>query len=186
MSVNPVLYLDVDGVINFAGGRGSHAKKSGLGHTRRTSVFARSTVRAYGAPAPAPQSYEIRWSAELLRKLSAIEGLDIVWLSTWRDATADLERALSWRGPVGCLDWVDGPAGAEHSGKVPALLQDQAFRPRPFIWADDEAHDFYLPEHRARTAGTPQLLIAPVESIGLTAANLDEIAAFAHEHRASL
>lgn len=182
-AVSPVIYLDFDGVINFFGGRHKHRERSGLGYTRHAAASPLPRYNQFGQQHPTGV-YPIQWSGQLLHMLSEIDGLDIIWLTTWRDSTSELERAMGWMKPVGSLDWVDGPTGREHAGKVPALLHHQMFTPRPFIWADDEAHQFYLPEHRAQTANTPQLLIAPDEKVGLTASHVQQIADFVAEHRA--
>jgi hypothetical protein len=160
----PVLYLDWDGVVNFFGSRTQHNKRSGLGHLRRGSAV--GTILRNGAEEP--HLYSLNWSAELLRKLAALP-LEVVFLSTWRNRFPDLLRATQWDlDSYRILDWKDGPEGQEHSGKVPALLLDQVNDPRPFIWADDEAHSFLTDDHRALMSSVPHLLLAPDENIGLT------------------
>lgn len=166
----PVLYLDWDGVINFMGSRSQHRKRSGLGYMRRGSASPLpETLNSNGYDSPFRSGpFPLNWSAELLRKLSALP-VEIVVLSTWRHSFSELLKATQWDlEHYRVLDWADGPRGSEHSGKVLALLMDQLMEPRPFIWADDEAHDFYTDELRAKLSHVPQLLIAPDENLGIT------------------
>lgn len=169
-SALPALYLDWDGVINFMGSRSQYRKRSGLSYMRRGHAAPlQSTLDNQGYSMFRYQSYPLNWSAELLRKLAALP-VEVVILSTWRDSFGELIRATQWNELENyrVLDWTDGPKDREHAGKVPALVADQLADPRPFIWADDEAHKFYGEAERALLAGTPQLLLAPDENIGLT------------------
>lgn len=166
-SKRPVLYLDWDGVVNFFGSRNQYIKKSGFGYLRRGSAMPRPADRPSGGLSFGP--FPLNWSAELLRKLAALP-VDIVFLSTWRHSFSELISATQWDlENYRVLDWTDGPKDSEHAGKVTALIADQLADPRPFIWADDEAHSFYSEADRAKLSGIPQLLLAPSEDLGLTA-----------------
>lgn len=175
----PVLYLDWDGVVNFFGSRNQYLKKAGFGYLRRGSAMPRPADRPSGSMSFGP--FPLNWSAELLRKLAALP-VDIVFLSTWRHSFSELLKATQWElENYRILDWTDGPRGSEHAGKVPALLADQLADPRPFIWADDEAHSFYTEDDRAKLAGIPQLLLAPSEALGLTADDYATMLSFLNE-----
>lgn len=170
----PALYLDWDGVVNFFGSRNQYNKRSGFGYVRRGSALG-TTIRNGREE---PYIYSLNWSAELLRKLAALP-LEIVFLSTWRHLFPELLRATQWDlDSYRVLDWEDGPEGQTHAGKIDALVADQLADPRPFIWADDEAHAFYGPEHRALLSSVPQLLLAPHEHIGLTALDYSAMVSF--------
>ena len=173
----PVLYLDFNGVIDFFGGRGSYGKRSGLGYARHSSVH--STTE------PSPGWYSFQWSAELLRKLDALEGLDIIWVSAWRQETALLENAMRWHKPSGFLEWGDPVRDLSDSvEKLNAILADQAENPRPFIWADDEATTWYdqMREKGTLPALEPHLVIAPDSKTGLTSSDLVAISNFVTAH----
>lgn len=172
----PVLYLDWDGVVNFFGSRNQYIKKSGFGYLRRGSAVPRPADRPAGSLSFGP--FSLNWSAELLRKLAALP-VDIVFLSTWRHSFSELLKATNWElDSYRVLDWADGPKGSEHAGKVPALVADQLADPRPFIWADDEAHSFYGDDDRAKLSGIPQLLLAPNEDLGLVMADYEAMLDF--------
>lgn len=167
----PVLYLDWDGVVNFFGSRTQYLKHSGLGYVRRGSASPLPYELSFDSYGLKRGPFPLNWSAELLRKLAALP-VEIAFLSTWRHSFPALLRATQWElEGYRVLDWTDGPRGSEHSGKVPALLADQLAAPRPFIWADDEAHRFYGPVERAQLSSVPQLLLEPQESLGLTKAD---------------
>lgn len=175
----PVLYLDWDGTVNFFGSRNNYRKRSGFSYMRRGSASPLPEFDPWGGNGFAPGGpYAMNWSAELLRKLAALP-VDIVALTAWRHSFSELVRATQWDlDSFRVLDWVDGPTGRMHSGKVVALVADQLRDPRPFIWADDEAIAFYTDEHKELLSGIPQLLLAPDENLGLTRDDYDSILGF--------
>lgn len=166
----PALYLDWDGVINFFGSRSQYRKRSGLSYMRRGSASPLQNTRdRLSYDTSFYRAYPQNWSAELLRKIADLR-VEVVFLSTWRDSFPELIRATQWNDLKNfrVLDWEDGPKNSEHAGKVPALVADQLAHPRPFIWADDEAHAFYGAAERELLKDTPQLLLEPNEDVGLT------------------
>jgi len=125
------LYLDVDGVINYFGGRMNYDKDD------------------FENPWPTRAEAEVRrfrvvWAPEMLAALDALD-LDIVWLTTWRNsAVNDLAPALGGWGanfrvmhPLEEDEWMFQRV-ASIEWKLPALLADQKADPSPFIWLDDE------------------------------------------------
>lgn len=179
LTVRPVLYLDWDGVINFYGSRNQYSKRSGFSYMRRGSAY--DLINHHDPNSFVDYSrgsFPLNWSAELLKKLAALP-VEIVILSTWRHSFVKLVEATQWElENYRVLDWEDGPKDREHSGKIDALLADQLANPRPFIWADDEAHEFYTDEHRALLSHVPQLLLAPDENIGLKLSDYELILRF--------
>jgi len=177
LTSRPVLYFDWDGVVNFFGSRSQHRKRSGLGYIRRSSASPLSEPSGGWSSYQPVGPFPLNWSAELLRKLEALP-VELVFLSTWRHSFVNLSRATQWDPEVRVLDWVDGPKGSTHSGKVDALIADQLANPRPFIWADDEAIQFYTPEKREPLKDIPQLLLEPDEEIGLTLEDYEKMVGF--------
>ena len=173
----PALYLDWDGVVNFFGSRSQYNKRAGFGYLRRGSAVAMLKLNG----AVQPYSFSMNWSAELLRKLTALP-VEVVFLSTWRHQFPELLKATQWDlGGYRILDWEDGPEGSEHAGKVDALLADQLADPRPFIWADDEAHSFLTEDHLASLSSVPHLLLSPSEDVGLTGDDYRSMVSFLAE-----
>lgn len=170
----PKLYLDWDGVVNFFGSRSKYNRHAGFGSMRRGSV---PSPAVNGDPSTA-EILSMNWSADLLRKLAALP-VEIVILSTWRHRFPELLKATSWDlADYRILDWTDGPDGSIHAGKIDALLADHLADPRPFIWADDEAHSFLTDAHRNLFSTTPHLLLAPDDDLGLTADDLSSMVSF--------
>lgn len=166
MNQLPVLYLDWDGVVNFFGSRAQYRKRSGFSYMRRGSASPLQNLAWSAGYQLGP--FSMNWSAELLRKLAELP-VEIAALTTWRDSFSQLIAATDWElDNYRVIDWKNGPAGSEHAGKVDALIADQLANPRPFIWADDEAHKYYTEEKRGLLSHIPQLLIEPNEDIGLT------------------
>lgn len=174
----PVLYLDLDGVVNFTGSRTQYAKHSGFGHMRRGSVLDPSKP-SYDAFTRRNNLLNLNWSAELLRKLAQLP-VELVILSTWRHDFDTFKRVTQWDDltEYRVLDWTDGPRGSEHAGKVPALVADQLADPRPFIWVDDEAHAFYSDADRDALSSVPNLLVTTDEKFGITLADYTAMLSF--------
>lgn len=174
----PVLYLDLDGVVNFTGSRTQYAKHSGFGHMRRGSVLDPSKP-SYDAFTRRNNLLNLNWSAELLRKLAQLP-VELVILSTWRHDFDTFKRVTQWDDltEYRVLDWADGPRGSEHAGKVPALVADQLADPRPFIWVDDEAHPFYSDADRDALSSVPNLLVTTDEKFGITLADYTAMLSF--------
>ncbi|MHA3723835.1 HAD domain-containing protein [Leucobacter sp. HY1910] len=166
----PIIYLDFDGVLN--------AIRTGTSQLPRVTGFS-------GYQRSQISGFIITWSPEVLRRIESLQRTaEIWWLSTWRDQTALIEQQL----PVKLDGWLDfEDEGLSYSGKLEALLADQAEHPRPFIWVDDEEHDHY---RAAQVRGelpelTGHLLIEPRTRAGLTVDHFERMEAFlAHHNRA--
>lgn len=154
------LYLDVDGVINYFGGR-MHYDKDTFEHPWPTK--AEAEVRRF----------RIVWSPDMLAALDELD-LEIVWLTTWRDsAVNDLAPALGWGAdfrvmhPLPEDEWMF-QVRPSIQWKLPALLADQATDPSPFIWFDDEIGMKEAVEAR-RVGG---LALPPHDLRGITEGNI--------------
>lgn len=160
MSVKATLYLDIDGVVNFFGSRTQHNKFARLGYLRRGSAPAEGNL------------YRMDWSAELLKRLSEIDGLEIALLSTWNTNSEALFTALQWS-----ADRVLGDVAGYDSDqrKFEVLKADQAETQLPFIWADDTAT--FLGAGFTDSMAAHEI-IAPMPNIGITATELAVIEDF--------
>lgn len=157
--MKPVIYLDVDGVLNA------------LGHENDT--WGDFELHKSVVPDDIPfgeMGFDLWLSKEMIKELASLPA-DVVWLTTWRhDApskVAPLVDAPDW--PV--IDW--------RLSKWDALAQDQRNNPRPFVWVDDgEATELNMNRIRSHVGKIPYLLIQPNSLIGLTPKDIDDIKVF--------
>lgn len=115
----------------------------------------------------------MNWSAELLKTLSELEGLEVALLSTWNDSSESLFRALDWSADR-VLPPVRRPGTLSEVNKFNELLKDQNETPRPFIWADDTA-TILAPKLNLEVES---LIITPDDELGMTKAELDSVVEF--------
>jgi len=154
------LLLDVDGCLNFFGGRTALDKDNfELPWPTREEAVVRG--------------YTIVWSPDMLAALDALD-LEIVWLTTWREsAVNDLAPVLGWGADFRVLhplpedEWMYQTV-ASIKWKLPALLADQEADPSPFIWVDDEVGMKEAVE-ATRIGGRA---IAPNPYLGITESNI--------------
>ena len=165
------LYLDIDGVVNFFGSRTQHRKHSGLSYQRRGAAVAYH-------PQLGNHPFEMNWSAELLKTLSELEGLEIALLSTWNDSSPALFRTLGWSTDR-VLAPVRRPGTLSEENKFDELVKDQELNPRPFIWVDDTA-TVLASRLELEVA---RLVITPNDDLGLTRFELDSIVKFVEDLR---
>lgn len=163
MSFTARLYLDIDGVVNFFGSRNQYRKHSALGYLRRGQIGSEGLT------------FPFNWSAQLLRELDSVDGLEIVLLSTWNKYSDELFKGLDWRAHR-VLGDVEG-ARSDHY-KLDELEIDQSNDPLPFIWADDTA-TILSPQI---DAPSDKLILMPDEKFGLTHDDLAEIKNFVNDH----
>lgn len=161
----PVLYLDVDGVLNPFRSKGPH--KHWPDYTKHTVTV------------PNGRSYRMWFSRSLGRLLTEQchdDGIEIVWATSWAAHVDTLIADLA-NIPTG-LRVLHYPDSAEddhrNTGKVDQVAADAGTR--PVIWIDD-----YLgPDDRswADTRPEPTLLIRPSPSTGLRPVDLETIRAW--------
>lgn len=129
--VRPVIYLDVDGVLNALHWRNEPPPDTWDDFEYHPNVN------------PDPEYYvnnecfNLWLSKKMVAAIVALDA-DVKWLTTWRECApktiAPLVDAPEW--PY--LEW--------YRSKAQALLADQENEPRPFIWIDDDvAEERYLP-----------------------------------------
>ena len=164
----PVVFLDVDGVLNAVGA--AIPGPDMFTDFRRTHCM----------------GFRIVYSPEMGRRLAGLDA-DIVWLTTWR------EMANKWIAPL--FGWpkrelLDGDEDAHDdsamgwwkSGAVYGFVTEHQ---RPFVWLDDDlrfAERLGEVEWLAGCA-VPHLCISPSTTVGLRPSHLDLIEQFVAEHR---
>lgn len=156
----PVIYLDMDGVLNALGN--AVFKESDWGDFKNYPNIKPDDI-------PFGQlGYDLALSKNMVSEIASLP-VEVLWLTTWRhDApkhVAPLVDAPEWE----VLDY--------QAEKGAAIAQDQAYDPRPFIWIDDfeateENLKFFLDEENEYI---PFILIKPDGRTGLRKDHLNEI-----------
>ena len=161
--MKPVIYLDVDGVLNALDVVEKAEGDDCWGDFEVHANVTPTNIPAFG------RGYDLCMSKKMVAELASLDA-DVKWLTTWRQDAAEhvapLVDAPDW--PV--VDWT--------VEKGAALAQDQAYNPRPFVWIDDwEATEgnvkYFLMEPEV-----PYLLIKPNAYSGITRKQMEEIREF--------
>jgi hypothetical protein len=173
----PVWLLDIDGVINA------------LSRRRVRGSFAAHDWAEHLVPADIPQLgpmlLEIRVAhpvLEFVREVVESGVAEVRWHSTWREAAVtDLAPRVGLPSiPISVApEWTQRPPGW---WKLPAAQRVVASG-RPLVWTDDDIA-VYADEVGELGSHAATLLIAPDPATGLTAHDLDRIAAFLRSHAA--
>jgi len=120
---------------------------------------------------------------ETMERFRAEHGLELVWSTTWNEFNHVLKLAAYLGGLDGgrvlpaALN-VEATNKAEWTAwKAEAIIADQAADPKPFVWVDDNAHQFWGDKVRELTSA-PSLFITPNSHTGLTVEDLNAIDEF--------
>jgi hypothetical protein len=153
----PVLYLDVDGVLNVL----------------QTSSRHWDDLQAYDVTLHG-RTYRLHLSRHMGQALAALP-VDIRWATTWAEA-AD-ERIAPLVGLPAGLPIACRPPVSSSPFKSAAIRRQVAVEGRPFVWVDDEAiadDDIVWAERLA----TPSLLVRPDPTEGVTPEQIITITEF--------
>jgi hypothetical protein len=165
------LYLDFDGVFN--------AKKPLHESVEQFIIKVENSINFR------PENL-IVFSPTVVKTIEAFRheyNAELVWLTTWNENNTVLRLAEYLGGldngrvlpanlhtaQVGKRDWTQW--------KAEAILTDQDFNARPFVWVDDNAHQ-YWGEYVKKSIHENSLFIEPVSHNGLTISELDKIDGF--------
>jgi len=166
------LYLDFDGVVN--------AKKP------IHNLVSKFEIAINGSAHLAPVNY-ITFSPTVVATLDDLRekyNMELVWLTTWNEE----DHVLKLSEPLGGLH--DGrvltadlnKAAVNKSEwtrwKAKAIIADQLKSPKPFVWIDDNAHQFHAEIVSAETKKVSSLMLTPVSRTGLTVENLTHVEDF--------
>jgi hypothetical protein len=166
------LYLDFDGVLNAK--KPAHALISKFAIAIKDSLHLASINHITFSP----------YVIQDLDKLRVQYQLELVWLTTWNEK----DNVLKLSEPLGGLR--NGRVLAANLNqkalnkkewtqwKADAIIADQRATPRPFVWVDDNAHQFHSEVVNAETKIVPSLFLTPVSLTGLTVRNLEELKDF--------
>lgn len=179
-SDRPVLFLDVDGVLNAV-----------MDSTRRRSPTAAGDERLDPSfrdwRRDRRRNFRITYSIEMGRRIGAL-GVDIFWLTTWLDhANSEIAPLFGWD-PLPVLGFPEyladtGPGWWKSAAAAAFVAEHQ----RPFIWIDD---DLAWSLDRGdvewlRTCEVPNLCISPHPGRGILPRHLDQIEAWIAERKAA-
>jgi Swiss Army Knife RNA repair-like protein len=153
----PVLFVDIDGVISLWG-FDSNARPAGAFHNVDGVMHFLSSD-----------------AGKHLLGLS--RRFELVWCSGWEERADDhLPHALSVPRGLPFLSFERNP-GRGHGHWKLAAIEAYVGPRRPLAWIDD-AHDAACHAWAARRDG-PTLLVATIPAVGLSAAHVDELNAWA-------
>lgn len=142
--MKPVIYLDVDGVLNAIPFNVNKLRKAGWSDWQKSKV-------------PSPIEGDDRvfpfWTSKEMGAALLSLDCDIEWLTTWGDEAdthvADLvglPRGLPVTSTIDTYREARPSSGLfvvnSFNWKLEILIKDQQENPRPFIWIDDDAIDF--------------------------------------------
>ena len=165
------LYLDFDGVVNAPHPQHKMVKKF--------------SIEIEGSQHLAPVNY-ITYSPIVVERLESFRktyNVELVWGTTWNHSNHVLKLASDLKGldngrvlpavlhtaQVGRREWTQW--------KADAIIVDQLKNPRPFIWVDDNAHQFHGTAVESQVSA-PSLFVTPNSTFGLTLNDLDKMETF--------
>jgi hypothetical protein len=153
----PIWFLDIDGVVNAAGADLPR-------HLTRTEATTAGTT------------WPIHYSPEVVDFINMMHrnGLvEVRWLTTWgQDARTSFAPAVGLD-EFAAYDMYDGETWWK-AEIVAASVTDEV---RPFVWTDDDLIETDLTSLHDRST-LSSLPIAPATDVGLTSADLRQVAAF--------
>ena len=157
MQDKPLLFVDIDGVISLWG-FASNARPAGAFHNVDGVTHFLSSDAG-------------------IHLLALAERFELVWCSGWEEkAEEHLPYALDVPRGLPFLSFPRNPGRAHGHWKL-ATITAYAGPQRPLAWIDD-AHDEACRAWAAARAA-PTLLVATVPAVGLSAAHVDELNAWA-------
>lgn len=154
----PVLYLDVDGVLNALHWRDEPPLETWDDFVHHANI----------APYPdSPDAYNLWLSKKMVAEIAALD-IDVFWLTTWRDAAPAVIAPL-----VDAPEW---PYIKWYRSKAHALVNHQEDERRPFIWIDDDvADERFFPMFADQVISPDYLLIRPDGRVGITPADIEQM-----------
>lgn len=158
--IKPLLFLDVDGVLNIL---------PGVKKTRKTPPEGFEPDYADVGPGvnrPVLINKEIGAG---LRSLS--DDVEIIWLSHWNSRANRLGALLG----LPRFDFVAVPAFASPRGKTHGIRLDHRAYGRPIIWVDDDAHPSDAAYLRERLVTPYFAALQPDPAVGLRLQDIELI-----------
>ncbi len=169
MSVPPIWFLDIDGVINSVG---MPCASDGVDPADYRLVNVATTE---GIVWPIQYSPAV---VDFVNEVSRAGLVDVRWLTTWQQ-----DARLCFAPIVGLDEFpaFDDPEEVQSPmsfWKGQIVMDDYLTNPRSFIWTDDDIDDEDLEFFAAQTGEPARIVISPISRPGLTPGHLDEIRQF--------
>lgn len=182
--MKPVVFLDIDGVINIFPGRGKSVKNGK--HLRHWENWEQEV---FADPDTPGVGMRFTWSPEMLEELLALkEVVDFVFLSTWVHHTQGLLPSIIGTSAISNRYLAKGEGRADYGSlsfdepwwKVVALEKEISANPRPFIWIDDmySRKLRYSVQDIAKWNNVPGDLVRSYEQYGITREILETVKSF--------
>lgn len=173
LTQKPILFLDVDGVINCFPGP-------------TFEQLLMSQDWADGLATTKGRTYKIWWRRPIIERLTTLvnEGrIEIVWLTTWGQNAVTEISSLVGLNPTTAIEDTSGKRAPEPGWwkweRVKEAIGDTS---RPFVWFDDELGPpitgFALSLYDGQA-----FLRAPESNPGLTIEDLDELEEWLHDKK---
>lgn len=172
--MHPIWLLDFDGVINALSGRGG------------TSIWTDWANASVDHPGESQLRLPLLWSATVIDTVAAAAaaGVDVRWLSTWREHTAVLPSVIPGLPELAYLDEdrLGLPRLVDHT--VWKIEAAKAFVPDdvPLLWTDDSASiEIHSAGWRNNRSG-PTAFIRPRPAAGLVKREISMIRDWIAQH----
>lgn len=179
--MKPVIYLDVDGVLNAIPFKINKLRKAGWSDWQKSNV-------------PSPIKGDDRvfpfWTSKEMGAALLSLNCDIEWLTTWgEEADTHIADLVGLPKGLPVTSTIDTYRDTRPSSglfvvnsfnwKLEGILTDQEKNPRPFIWIDDDAIDFAAETYLKENCGdTPWHLVKTAAHMGLSKFDVDGIRKF--------
>ena len=173
MTLQPVLYCDIDGVI-----APDSPPRVWPGETTTVTL----TQKVHGGFGMIRRATFANTLVQALDQVVRDFNVELVWQSSWNENLAVTRKLVPKFG--GALAggrvsaYPDGEDGEGGFWKRDGILTDQDSDPRPFVWLDDTEVPAHGDTVRTITAPTPSLLIAPDSNLGLTPTHVELLREF--------
>lgn len=169
----PILFLDVDGVVNALNREGTHAWDGAVITNAKNSI-----------PGFDDRVWPIYASALLGEALLDLD-VNIVWLTTWKyEANSSISPLCGLPEDLYVGDWTGTRRMSEgfQDWKTKVVLQFMEDYGGPFIWIDDEAIPGWFPEHLTDSGHEGNVLLVQTNSwAGLVPAEIAWIKSWLEE-----
>lgn len=129
------------------------------------------------------RTYAVRWSSELVDAVNTLvssSGMQVVWLTTWRQDVETLVPMMGLEVGTVWLPWRSNGSGVQTVGKAQALmeflevLKETHGQEMRYIWVDDQETSGFLPPGHLQLPYRG-VILQPQSQYGLSRTQVDTI-----------